>query len=138
MLTSFLIVAVTTNPIPDMIASLESVVEHIDKVISNFTRLVERRTTRCSELLQNTDRLIEIGNITASKDEIFELSDDITGAAINISSCNIIQIEELKEDKIKLNQIICHLKERIGLYCLFLFLLRFVYGWKKMSFKEQR
>ena len=102
-----------------MIESLETVVDYIDKVISEEVtdRKVARATESCSELVKNTDRLIMIGNMTENKAEISDLSDNITAVSYNSRSCSQQQVEQLKKDKITLNKIICHLKQRIGLYC---------------------
>ena len=104
-----------------MIENLESVVTYIDQVISNFTNSLNRRNRAaygtCSWLDENLDRLIAIGNDTSKKSEIYQIDNNITEAHIDISSCNQTHIDALKTDRVLLYQIICHLKERIGLSC---------------------
>ena len=104
-----------------MIENLESVVTFIDEVISNFTNSLSRRNRAaygsCTWLDENLDRLIAIGNDTSKKSEIYQIDNNITEAHIDISSCNQTHIDALKNDRVQLYQIICHLKERIGLSC---------------------
>ena len=103
-----------------MIASLEAVVDYIDKVISaELTRgKVARATESCSELVKSTDRLIMIGNMTEYKAEIADLRSNITAVSYKNRSCSQQQVQQLRKDRITLNQIICHLKQIIGLHCV--------------------
>ena len=104
-----------------MIVKLQSVVTHIDEVIENFTNSRDSKVRAvygsCSWLDENLDRLIEIGNDTSKKTEIYQIENDITEVQIDMSSCSQTHINALKEHKVNLYQIICHMKERIGMSC---------------------
>ena len=98
-----------------MINDLESVVEHIDEILDSQSnsRILQQD---CSWLDEILDDLIKIGNDTSAKSNIAEMAELIT--SVNVNLCTKKELENLKDDKDILNDIICELKGQIGESCV--------------------
>ena len=107
----------TSDPIPDIITSLESIVDFLDKLISNFNGRSRSTMKSCHWLDFKLELLLAIGNDTTKKQTIAQMETEITGNIVDLSSCSKTDIENLKTDRKTLYSIICYLKELIGESC---------------------